>query len=184
MSSISTSRAAGLARHFVPGLALLAALAGCTPSGPSAPPEPQLGGEIETAADGRCYGRDIAPAVIETQTAHDLVAPESRGQDGALVSPATYQTVTRQVIVRERQEVAFETLCPPAYSASFVASLQRALLARGYYRGAPDGILDDATRRAIQDFQRGAGPDSPLLSLAAARRLGLVALSAEELERM
>jgi len=33
----------------------------------------------------------------------------------------------------------------------------------------------------VQAFQRDAGPDSPLLSITAARRLGIVALSADDL---
>lgn len=163
------------------------ALAGCgaAPSGTSPSVLPSfIAAEIEVAPDGRCYGRDISPAVLETVTAQVLETPSLLAADGSVLSPATYRTEIRQEIVRERQEVAFETVCPPVYSAEFVATLQRALAVRGFYAGSPTGVLDTATGRAVQDFQRLDGPDSPLLSIAAARRLGIVALSAAELDAM
>ncbi|KIQ69057.1 peptidoglycan-binding domain-containing protein [Wenxinia marina] len=166
------------------GLAVLAACA--TPAPEPAEDEALVGpaflsAQIESGPDGRCYGRDITPAVIQTVTAQALETPAVLGPAGEVVQPAVYASVIRQEIVREREEVAFETLCPPAYTAQFVESLQRALFARGFYRGAVTGHMDAQTGRAVQDFQREGGPDSPLLSLAAARALGLVALSAEQL---
>ncbi len=143
-----------------------------------------MAAEIEIGEDGRCYGRDIQPAVIETVTAQELASPEVRAEDGTLVTPASYRTVTRQNIARERQELRFETLCPPVYTQAFVESLQRALAARGFYQGVVTGHLDRATGRAIQDYQRGRGPDSALLSLSAAQALGLVALSPEQLDAL
>ena len=136
---------------------------------------------IETDEAGRCIGRAITPAVIETVTAQELAAPAVPGPDGAVLEPARYRSVIRQQIVRDRQQVQFETLCPPEFTVEFVATLQRALTARGFYLGPITGVLDTATGRAVQDFQRGFGPDSPLLSIAAARVLGIVALSAEQL---
>lgn len=166
-------------------LALGWAMTGCSGTPPAPPVAPDLvSAAIETAADGRCYGRDISPAVIETVTVQEVETPAVRGPDGAVLSPAVYRTITRPQIVRERSEQAFETVCPPAYTAAFVESLQRALTVRGYYRGPVTGILDTATARAVQDFQRTAGPDSPLLSMAAARDLGLVALTREQIDAL
>lgn len=139
---------------------------------------------IETDATGRCLGRAITPAVIETVTAQELDRPAVVGPDGAVLHPARYRSVIRQNIVRDRQEVLFETICPPAFTLEFVATLQRALTARGYYAGPITGILDIATGRAVQDYQRGIGPDSPLLSIGAARALGIVSLSDAQLARM
>ena len=76
----------------------------------------------------------------------------------------------------------FETICPPGFTEEFVASLQRALAARGHYDGPVHGTLDAATGRAVQDFQRGNGPDSPLLAIDSARLLGLVVLSADQID--
>jgi hypothetical protein len=140
--------------------------------------------EIETGNDGRCYGRDITPAVIETVTAYEVETPAVIGPDGSVLTPASYRTVTRQEIIRERGEVTFETLCPPAYTVEFVATLQRALTTRGLFTGPINGLMDTATGRAVQDFQRFDGPDSPLLSIEAARRLGIVELSAEQINNL
>lgn len=137
--------------------------------------------EIDFGPDGRCFGRDIIPAVLETVTAQVLETPAVTGPDETVLTPAVYRSEISQQIVRERQEVAFETLCPPAYTAGFVATLQRALAARGLYAGPVSGDLDQATGQAVRAFQRDDGPDSPLLSITAARRLGIVALSDDDL---
>ncbi len=143
-----------------------------------------IGAAIETDAAGRCFGRDITPAIIETVTAQVVDRPAVLGPGGTIVTPAIYRTVTTQQITRERQEVAFETICPPAYTDEFVATLQRALATRGFYAGPVNGIMDTATGRAVQDFQRQDGPDSPLLSIETARDLGIVALSQEQLDQL
>lgn len=180
-----------LRHHSLPigaiaGLLLIAACAAQPAVPPTAGPQvPSLiAAEIEFGANGRCYGRDISPAVLETVTAQVLETPAITGPDGAVVAPATYRSEIRQQIVRERQEVVFETLCPPDYTAEFVATLQRALAARGLFDGASTGVMDLRTGRAVQAFQRYGGPDSPLLSIAAARRLGIVALSDDQLAAM
>lgn len=166
-------------RALVP-FVLLAACGVPSPVPPLA--EPALGlAAIAPDAEGRCWGTDTQPAVIETVTVQEQATPSSLGPDGAVIAPATYRSVVRQSIARERRAVAFETPCPPAYTHDFVASLQRALKARGYFAGEVDGVLGPDLGRAVQDFQRGIGPDSPLLSLAAARDLGLVALSPEQI---
>lgn len=173
-------------RRTIPALALLLA-AGCVPPGPEAPPPDApalMAAEIESDAEGRCFGRDITPAQVETVTAQELETPAVIAPDGTILSPAVYRSVIRQRITRERREIRFETICPPAFTADFVASMQRALSARGFYTGPIDGALTRATGRAVQDFQRSFGIDSPLLSIIAARRLGLVALSAEQLDQL
>jgi hypothetical protein len=141
-----------------------------------------MAAQIESDSEGRCFGRDITPAVIETVTAQVLDKPAILAEDGAILSPAVYRSEITQQITRERQEVAFETLCPPAYTVDFVQTLQRALKARGYYAGEVHGHLDAATGRAVQEFQRTDGPDSPLLWIATARELGIVELSPEQIE--
>lgn len=170
------------------GLSALA-LPACTPAPvpavltSSGPAVPQMAA-IETDLSGRCIGRAITPAVIETITAQELDQPAVIGPDGAVLQPARYRSVIRQNITRDRQEVLFETICPPAFTPEFVATLQRALATRGYYAGPITGVLDTATGRAVQDYQRQIGPDSPLLSIGAARALGIVSLSDEQLARM
>lgn len=165
--------------------AVALAACGAAPEDASAPAVPAfIAAEIEPGPDGRCYGRDITPALIETVTEQVLDQPARYDETGALVRQARYRTVIRQQITRERREVSFETLCPPAYTPEFVSSLQRALRARGVYSGPISGVMDAPTGRAVQDYQRGDGPDSPLLWIGAARALGLVELSAAQIDAL
>ena len=138
--------------------------------------------QIEHDSEGKCYGRDVSPAVIETVTEQIMVQPAQVTSDGAVLSPAAFRTVTRQHIMRERREVLFETVCPAAMTVEFVSSLQRALTARGYFSGEITGYMDADTSSALQKFQRQQdGVDSPLLDVRTAQALGLVALTREQL---
>ncbi len=170
--------------HLNSGLVLLAlVLAACNvaangpqaeaPAPAPAPAGPEARGDGPTAA-GICQVTDITPAVIESLSEQVLVAPAVVNPDGTIASPARYRTVTRQVITRERREITFRTPCPEVMDTAFIASLQRALKARGFYSGPTTGRLDEATRRAIRGFQVQYGLDSAILSLDSARRLGLV----------
>ena len=154
----------------------LAVITACAPA-PIAQPSNVLidMGQIETRGDGRCFAKDISPAVIETVTTHELENTEVRDANGVLTRPATFRTVSRQQIVRERADIRFETVCPQNYTAERVRTLQRALRARGFYEGEINGTLDRATGFAIQRFQREDGPDTVLLSIETARKLGVIA---------
>jgi len=76
----------------------------------------------------------------------------------------------------ESQDVEFETPCASVLTPSFIASLQRALLAREYYRGAITGKLDAPTRTAIELYQIDQN-DVPTqqLTLQTTYTLGLIA---------
>jgi hypothetical protein len=119
--------------------------------------------------------------VIETVTEQVVVAPETRGPDGALLTAAIYRTDTRTRILREREEVWFRAPCPADYTVEFVTTLQRALKARGFYLMTLTGEMDAGTRDAVRRYQAERGLDSARLSLAAAQELGLVVVSLEEL---
>ena len=120
-----------------------------------------------------CHGQDETPAVIETVT-HHVEVPAVLDAEGDVVSPASVRTEVVQEIVEEREEVWFESLCPDQLTPEFVASVQRALAVRGLYAGAADGLMTPGTRAAIRAFQKPQGLNSAVLSLAAARQLGLV----------
>nr|WP_283255008.1 peptidoglycan-binding domain-containing protein [Marivita sp. GX14005] len=128
------------------------------------------------AEPGSCWVRDIAPAEIETVTRQVEVMPGDADGGGA-----RYRTETAQRIVRERAEVIFETPCPDMLTPELVRSLQRALSARGLYRGTVSGEMDLATRRAVRRYQAARNLPSGLLSLSTARALGLVATPRQEL---
>lgn len=127
-----------------------------------------------------CWQADIRPAVIETVSEQVLLTPETVAPDGT-VTPAVYATETRQQIVQDRGTVWFRTPCAAEFTPTFVATLQRALKARGLYLLPLTGSLDAPTREAIRRYQTARGLDSDHLSLAAARELGLVAADPDAL---
>ena len=127
------------------------------------------------AEEGSCWGKHITPAEIETVTHQVQLQPAEIRSDGTVSAPAIYKTETRQAIVQERRELWFETPCAAELTPDFVSSLQRALKVRGHYRGDVSGYIDSSTRRAVRKYQAPQGLDSGILSLAAARKLGLSA---------
>lgn len=137
-------------------------------------------GPPPATADGFCWASDVTPAVIETVTEHVMVQPAELDSQGHIRAPASFRTVTRQDIVQDREEVWFRIPCSSNMTVEFVATLQRALKARGIYRAPLTGLLDAHTRDAIRRYQEPRGLNSPVLSLAAARDLGLVAYMPDE----
>lgn len=156
----------------------LAALTGCSP-GLGALGEPEVMRLTQTAppgADpGTCWGKDVTPAIIETVTDQVLMQPAEVMADGTVTRPSIYKTETQQKIVRERVETWFRTPCPSEMTEEFIASLQRALSVRGYYVWSITGQMDARTRAAVRRYQDPQGLDSGILSLAAARQMGLAA---------
>ena len=167
-----------------PALPLICAgflLAACATGGgdPSADIIRVQSGGPPDAEPGSCWGREVSPATIETVTERILLQPAQITSDGTISQTAVYKTETRQAIVKERRELWFRTPCEEEMTPEFIASVQRALAARGIYRGAVTGQMDARTRRAIRAWQQPQGLNSPVLSLAAARRLGLVPVAQE-----
>jgi hypothetical protein len=132
------------------------------------------------AKEGSCWGKHVTPAELETVTHQIQLQPAEIRTDGTVSAPAVYKTETSQRITKERRELWFETPCAPALTPEFVESLQRALKARGHFRGSVSGYLDLRTRSAIRKYQASQGLDSSILSLAAARKLGLIAYDFED----
>ncbi len=164
----------------VTGLAVaLVLLSGCgAPLSMSS--EPDVVQRLDTAppgaAPGQCWGKHVSPATVETVTEQVVLQPAEILTDGTIAEPAIYKTETSQRIVKERQETWFETPCAADLTPEFNASVQRALKARGQYGGPVNGMLDARTRAAIRAYQKAQGLDSGILSVAAARQLGLVAI--------
>jgi len=128
------------------------------------------------AEPGTCWGKDVTPAIIETQTQQVLLQPARIGADGKITAQAVYKTETQQEIVRERDETWFRAPCDAVMTIQFVSSLQRALAARNIYKGPINGELDNRTAKAIRRYQKPKGVNSATLSIAAARELGLLAV--------
>lgn len=170
-------------KSYLVGLVALTAIAACAvPSGPGGGPVPQVARAGTAAAPpdappGTCWARQVSPAVIETVTHQRLVEPARPASGATPARPAVYRTETVQQIVEERRESWFETPCAEVMTPEFLASLQRALAARALYRGPVTGAMDARTRAALRRFQEPLGIRSDILSLQAARQLGLVAVA-------
>jgi len=172
-------------RIYLSALAL-AGLAAC--AGPvgdiAALGEPEVSRQIQQAPPGAppgtCWGKHVSPAVIETVTEQVMMQPAEIHADGTVSQPAIFKTETVQRIVRERKETWFETLCAGDMTPEFLASLQRALAVRGHYHGTVTGEMDTRTRAAVRRFQKPQGLDSGILSLAAARKLGLAVVDLDQ----
>lgn len=165
-------------------------VAACTPLAlPEAPSRADLAMEVlrpgkdgpPAAAPGICWQSDVTPLVIETVSEQVMVQQERLTKDGRVEQPAAFRTETHQRIVQEREEVWFRSPCPEEITVDFIATLQRALKARGYYVMPLTGEMDTPTREAVHRFQIERGLDSPQLSLAAARELGIVATDLDQL---
>lgn len=102
---------------------------------------------------------------VETITLH-RTGPASASPDTCRAS---------QIAPDADYSIRFDPPCPATMDAEFIASLQRALQARGLYDGEIDGTLGTGTRKAIRTYQAARGLDSDILALDSARQLGLVA---------
>ncbi|MDX5401877.1 MAG: peptidoglycan-binding protein [Rhodobacterales bacterium] len=170
-------------RLALPLVALLG-LAACTPVASDNPADSIMGSMLDVppgAPAGTCWGKIVSPALIETVTEQVLVEPARLAADGTVATPAIFRTETRQRIVTEREVTWFETPCPDAVTPELIATLQRALAARDLYAGPVTGQIDPATSAGVRRYQAQTGLDSPILSLAAARSLGLIATPRDQL---
>lgn len=131
-------------------------------------------GQTPPAKPGQCWAFDTAPAVIETVTEHVQSKLEKRDSAGNITQRSEIETKTSQRMVQDRATIWFASPCPDAITVAFVASLQRALKARGRFFEPVTGAWDSATLAALQKYQRERGLDSAVISLAAAQELGLI----------
>lgn len=138
----------------------------------------------ETTIKGECWGKGITPALVESVTEQVLVraagpvigpSPDGAPTYKTVQSPAVYATKTQQKIITPRADFWFRVPCAAQMDASFVATLQRALKSRGLFRGAVTGLMDARTQKSVRWYQKQHGLDSTTLSLAAARKLGIIA---------
>lgn len=160
-------------------------IAGCErPHVPEAPAKGDFAAELvdlkgkpgpPKGPEDACWQADTRPAVIETVTEQVLVSPEKRDAEGRITSPAVFTSKAHQRIVQDRGTVWFRSPCPEEMTPEFIATLQRALKARGMYLLPLTGAMDAPTRAALGRYQRARGLDSDHLSLAAARDLGIIA---------
>ncbi len=143
-----------------------------------APPEP------ERMPDGTCQAREVVPAVYEEVMGEVQVVQAEIAEDGTVIRPPIYRRQPVPKVISPRGELRFEVPCPELVTPELVASLQRALLARGYFDGAVTGQLDAPTVAALRRYQSERGLESGQLSVETARALGLIAARLAEIEAL
>ncbi len=158
-------------------------LAACEPAANGAAEAPEPGVATATrvgppgAPIGSCWGRTVTPAVVQTVEEQVQIKPAEVNADGTIAALPKYRTEKRQEIVTPRVDNWFETPCPEVLTPEFIASVQRALVARGLYAGDANGVFDVSTRTAVRNYQISiGGPDSPVMAIETARSLGLIAV--------
>ena len=158
-------------------LATLAMAAGCTDSpGNGVTRAADLAATEDRDSSGHCWATEITPAVYEEVMGQVQVVQAQLDEDGAVLHPPVYRNAPVPRLVSPRSEIRFEAPCPETLTPGFIATLQRALYARGYLRGAITGEMDPATTAALRRYQSERGLDSAQLSLQTARDLGLIAV--------
>lgn len=174
-----------MTRKRFPGatLPLAVLLAACAPQGgPDVTklidPSVITATEMSPPADipGVCWGHEPGPEVTEIVRDIVLATPAQTGPDGGEIAPAIYREVTRPKTFIEGEGRWFTRTCDADLTTDFVATLQRALAARGLYGGKITGEMDARTRSAIRAYQEPQGLASHQLSLSAAQQLGLIAV--------
>jgi Putative peptidoglycan binding domain len=112
------------------------------------------------------------PATVQPVTVQTLVTPASERR---IAVPEQRSTINRQVLATGERYEWVSVVCEntPQGRVSLTAA-QRALAARGLYRGPIDGIAGSQTVEAIRQFQRANGlPGNGALTTETARKLGL-----------
>lgn len=144
----------------------------------SALPEPAPPGT--RAADGTCRAREVVPAIYEHVMGEVQVVQAEIAEDGTVIRPPIYRRAPVPRVVRPRDEMSFVAPCPEQQTPEFIASLQRALAARGYFAGNVTGVMDAPTAAAVRKYQSERGLESGQVSLETARALGLAAVELPE----
>ncbi|MDA7424863.1 peptidoglycan-binding domain-containing protein [Thalassococcus lentus] len=139
---------------------------------------------VVSAADksGQCWAREVTPAVYEHVMGEVQVVQAEIAPDGTVLRPPVYRRAPVPRIVKPRAEMRFEAPCAEAMTPEFIASVQRALAARGYFAGNVTGVIDGTTAASIRRYQTERGLSSAQLSLQTARDLGLIAVEIEPRE--
>lgn len=129
------------------------------------------------ATPGTCWAK-VVNSNVETITERVIVQPAEISTDGTVITPAIHREVTRPV--NGDGETWFERPCEAQVTPQLTESLQRALKARGFYAGEITGEMDLRTRLAIRAYQQPQGIDSGVLSLSAAKQLGLIQVEIDQ----
>ncbi|MEM6579200.1 MAG: peptidoglycan-binding domain-containing protein [Pseudomonadota bacterium] len=157
--------------HFCVALALI----GCAPvdiartppdtgAARAADPVLEAGSDPASPPSKRCWAPVPSQALSQSGSADET---DEKPGPPTPVGPT-------ETLLTDLKEGWFEAPCAEMLTPDFVANLQRALAARGFYSGSITGDLDAPTRAAISAYQSKGGLASDTLSLNGARQLGLL----------
>jgi hypothetical protein len=138
-----------------------------------------LSAPVVALSDGRCQARENVPAIFEHVMGEVRVTQAEIAPDGTVVRRAAYRKAPVTTMVRPRSEMIFDAVCGHQMTPEFIASLQRALAARGYFAGNVSSTMDPPTNAAVHLYQKERGLDSAQLSLETARALGLITVDTQ-----
>lgn len=128
------------------------------------------------AQEGECWEQIPAPTRTVEVEQTVLATPAKFAPDGTETQPAIYRREVSEELEPTGPARWFERVCAERLTPALVENLQRALAARGLLNGPVTGELDAPTRDALLAYQTTQGLGSDVLSLAAARKMGLVAV--------
>jgi hypothetical protein len=114
-----------------------------------------------------CTPEPVSPVQDSAEVAPSLSAPP-----GAIGDRCWDKTETPAASPPQVRWV--ELVCPEDQTPEFVATLQRALAARGDYAGEITGKIGPQTEAAIARYQARSGTGGTALSTESAARLGLI----------
>jgi len=98
--------------------------------------------------------RIVIPAVYKDVTVRKMITPP---QERRVSIPEEYQTVTRREKVSDGHMEWQTVLCQVNMTSGKIVAIQKALKAKGFYRGPIDGIVGSATTTAMRAFQKSKG---------------------------
>ncbi|SLN30228.1 Putative peptidoglycan binding domain protein [Roseovarius litorisediminis] len=127
---------------------------------------------------GTCWEKSSIPDAGAPLTGRMWEIPSSSGTNGSDVKPAADDAELQESDFEARKDIWFETPCREVLTPEFIASLQRALKARNLYAGPVTGEYGTQTSAAVYSYQAPQGLQTGVLSIAAARQMGLVAILA------
>ncbi len=111
------------------------------------------------------------PAQYKTVKTTKMIEPP---QERRIKIPAEFGTVTRQEKVSEGRMEWREILCETNMTRDKIAQIQRALAAKGLYKGPIDGAIGSETVQAVMAFQKQAGLEvTRNLTVATVEALGV-----------
>ncbi|MGF1548303.1 MAG: peptidoglycan-binding protein [Thiotrichales bacterium] len=123
---------------------------------------------VDTAAATR---KVAIPAQYTDVKVNKMVKPAAERR---IAIPASYQTVTRTERVSEGRMEWKSVICQVNMTRERIMDIQRALTAKGHYKGPIDGIVGSMTISAMQKFQAAQGlPTTRYLTTETITALGV-----------